>query len=51
LLVTLTDPVTAPVALGANLTDRVAVADGLSVAGVVIPLTEKPVPETDTPEI
>ena len=51
MLVTLTEPVTTPEAVGANLTDKVAVADGLRVAGVVIPLTEKPVPEIDTPEI
>ena len=51
LLVTVTEPVTAPVAVGAKLMDKVAVADGLIVAGTVIPLTVKPVPETDTPEI
>jgi hypothetical protein len=51
LLVTVTEPDTAPVAAGANLTDRVAVADAFSVVGADMPLTVKPVPATDTAEI
>jgi hypothetical protein len=51
LLVTVTEPLTAPVAVGANLTDKVAVAEGFKVAGVEIPVAEKPVPETDIAEI
>jgi len=45
------DPATLPVAVGANVTDKVAVAEGFSVAGVVIPLTETPVPVATTLEM
>jgi len=51
LLVTVMDPVTLPVAVGANVTDNVAVADGFSVAGTVMPLTETPVPVAATEEM
>ena len=48
MFVTVRLPLTAPAALGANVTDNVAVADGFTVAGVVMPVTVKPVPETET---
>jgi hypothetical protein len=51
LLVTETDPVTLPAAVGANVTDNVAVADGFRVAGTVTPLTEIPVPVAATAEM
>jgi len=41
--VIVTFPLTAPVAVGANLTDSVACCPGLRVAGVVTPLTLNPV--------
>ena len=44
LLATVMLPVTAPVAAGANFTESVAVPDGSSVVGGVIPLTLKPLP-------
>ena len=50
-LVTVTDPVTLPAAVGAKVTDKVAVADGFSVAGAVTPLTETPVPVAATAEM
>jgi hypothetical protein len=50
-LVTVTAPVTAPAAVGANFTARVAVCDGVNVAGVVTPLTLNPVPLAVTLEI
>ena len=50
-LVTLTEPVTFPAAAGAKVTERVAVAEGFSVAGVAIPLTETPVPVAAIPEM
>lgn len=51
LLVTVTAPLAAPAVVGANFTERVAVCDGANVAGVVNPLTLKPVPLALTPEI
>lgn len=51
LLVTVTEPVTAPVAVGANLTDSVDVAEAFKVVGVVTPLAVKPVPVTVSAEI
>ena len=51
LLVTVTLPVVLPAAVGRNTTFKVAVAEGFSVAGVVIPVTEKPVPVTEILEI
>ena len=44
LLATVMLPVTAPVAVGANFTARVAVCEAASVAGEVTPLTLKPAP-------
>ena len=51
LLVTVRVPETAPAALGANVTVNVTCPDGLTVAGVVTPLTENPVPVIETAEI
>ena len=48
LFVTVKFPLAAPAAVGANVTDKVAVADGFTVAGAVTPVTAKPVPETET---
>src|SRR5262245_57257593 len=39
-------PVTAPAAVGANLTENVTVCEGLRVTGNVRPVTVKPVPVT-----
>ena len=50
-LVTVTDPVALPATVGAKRTVSVAVCEGFSVAGVVIPLTEKPVPVVLTAEM
>jgi len=51
LLVTVTVPVAAPTAVGANVTDRVAWLEGFSVAGAVMPLAANPAPDTVTPVI
>ena len=51
LLVTVTVPVAAPTAVGANVTDRVAWPEGFTVAGTVMPLAVNPVPDTVTPVI
>ena len=48
LLVTVTAPVTLPAADGANVAVSVTVCDGFSVAGVVNPVTENPVPVAAT---
>ena len=42
------DPVTLPVVVGSNVTESVAVCDGLSVAGAVTPVALNPVPRADT---
>ena len=42
-------PVAFPVAVGANLTASVAVAEGFNVNGAVTPLTLNPVPASVTP--
>lgn len=41
-------PLTAPAAVGANVTDRVAVAEGFNVVGIAKPVAENPVPVTVT---
>jgi len=41
-------PLTAPAAAGANVTERVAVAEGFNVAGTVTPLAVNPAPVMDT---
>ena len=46
--VTVIVPVALPAAIGAKLTERVAVSDGLSVVGLAIPLALKPVPVVET---
>ena len=51
LLVTVMDPVALPAAVGANFALSVALCDGLIVAGVVSPLTVKPVPAATMLEI
>jgi hypothetical protein len=51
LLVTDRVPEAFPAVVGANLTDSVTWLEGFTVAGVVKPLTENPVPVTPTPEI
>lgn len=45
-LVIVTLPLAAPVAVGANVTDKVAVAEGFKVVGTVTPLAVNPVPVT-----
>ena len=49
-LVSVTEPVTLPAAVGAKATVSVAVCEGFNVAGVVMPLTENPVPVALTAE-
>jgi hypothetical protein len=49
LLLIVTLPLTDPVTVGLNVTFMVALWPGFKVSGVVIPETEKPVPETETP--
>ena len=44
-------PVTAPAAVGANLTENVTVCDGVKVTGNVRPVTENPAPVTVACEI
>ena len=44
-------PVIAPVAVGAKVTDKVAVAEGFNVVGTVKPLAVKPVPVMEIPVI
>lgn len=47
LFVTTRFPLTAPTAVGANVTDKVAVAEGFTVAGTVIPVAVKPAPVSE----
>lgn len=51
LLVTVTVPVTAPTAVGANVTDKTAWLEGFNVAGTVTPLVVNPDPVTVIPVI
>ena len=44
LLVIVRLPLTAPAAVGAKVTDKVAVAEGFKVVGTATPLCENPVP-------
>jgi len=51
LLVTVTVPVAAPTAVGANVNGQSRLLEGFSVAGAVMPLAANPAPDTVTPVI
>ena len=51
MLVIVKFPLTAPATVGANVTERVAVAEGFNVIGTVTPLAVNPVPVIETPVI
>ena len=51
LLVIVRLPLAVPVAAGAKVTDKVAVAEGFNVVGTVTPLAVNPVPVADIPVI